>query len=131
MLAVAEPLAVPAGDQVLLEQVLANLLDNAVTYRRADVAPLVAVSAVRRNGRVLISVADNGMGIAPEFQAKIFEPFVRLHTADAYPGTGIGLATVRKAARLMGSEVTVASVEGTGSTFSLELPAAPVRGAGR
>jgi PAS domain S-box-containing protein len=131
VLAVAEPLAVPAGDQVLLEQVLANLLDNAVTYRRADVAPLVAVSAVRRNGRVLISVADNGMGIAPEFQAKIFEPFVRLHTADAYPGTGIGLATVRKAARLMGSEVTVASVEGTGSTFSLELPAAPVRGAGR
>ena len=130
-LAVAAPLAVPAGDPVLVEQVLANLLDNAFVYRRPDVAPLVTVSAVRRGARVVVAVADNGLGIAPEFQARIFEPFVRLHTADEYPGTGIGLATVRKAARLMGSEVTLASVEGTGSTFSLDLPAAPAPGARR
>jgi signal transduction histidine kinase len=124
LLAVAEPLAVPAGDPVLLEQVLANLLDNAFTYRRPDVAPLVTVSAVRHGPRVALEVVDNGLGIAPEFQARIFEPFVRLHTTDEYPGTGIGLATVRKAARLMDSEVTLVSVEGEGSTFSLDLPAA-------
>ena len=127
MLAVAEPLAVPLGDPALLEQILANLLDNALTYRRPDVAPLVTVSAVRRGSRVRLEVADNGIGIAPEHQASIFEPFVRLHRAEAYPGTGIGLATVRKAARLMDSDVTVASVPGQGSTFTLDLPAAAVR----
>jgi PAS domain S-box-containing protein len=127
MLAVAEPLAVPAGDPTLLEQVLANLIDNAFTYRRPDVAPLVTVSAVRHGSRVRLEVADNGIGIAPEFQARIFEPFVRLHRVEEYPGTGIGLATVRKATRLMNSDVTVNSVPGEGSTFSLELPAAAVR----
>jgi light-regulated signal transduction histidine kinase (bacteriophytochrome) len=60
-----------------------------------------------------------------------FEPFVRLHSSEEYPGTGIGLATVRKAARRMGSEVTVSSVPGEGSTFALELPAATVPETGR
>ena len=126
MLAVAEPLAVPLADPVRLEQVLANLLDNALTYRRDGVAPQVTVSAVRHGYRVRLEVADNGIGIAPEHQEQIFEPFVRLHASEEYPGTGIGLATVRKAARRMGSEVTLASVPGEGSTFTLDLPAATV-----
>jgi signal transduction histidine kinase len=80
---------------------------------------------------VRLEVADNGIGIAPEHQEQIFEPFVRLHSSEEYPGTGIGLATVRKAARRMGSEVTVSSVPGEGSTFALELPAATVPETGR
>jgi PAS domain S-box-containing protein len=131
MLAVGEPLAVPVADPVRLEQVLANLLDNALTYRRDGVAPQVTVSALRDGDRVRLEVADNGIGIAPEHQEQIFEPFVRLHSSEEYPGTGIGLATVRKAARRMGSEVTVSSVPGEGSTFALELPAATVPETGR
>ena len=131
MLAVAEPLAVPLADPVRLEQILVNLLDNALTYRRDGVAPRVTVSMVRHGSRVRLEVADNGIGIAPEHQEQIFEPFVRLHSSEAYPGTGIGLATVRKAARRMGSEVTLVSVPGEGSTFALELPAATVPAVGR
>ena len=96
--------AVPRADPHLLERILANLVDNALTYRRPDVPPLV--------------------GIPPEHQERIFALFTRLHREDEYPGTGIGLSIVRKAARLMGTDVTVASVVGEGSTFSLVLPAA-------
>ncbi len=120
-LTVAKSLATPVGDPLLLEQILLNLVDNALTYRRPDVPPVVTLSAVRRGRTVTVSVADNGIGIAPEYQESIFEVFSRLHSEGEYPGTGIGLATVRKAARLMGSDVTVESVEGQGSTFSLVL----------
>ena len=128
MLEVAEPLAVPVGDPTLLERILANLVGNALTYQRPDVTPHVTLSAARHGGVVTISVADNGIGIAPEYHERIFEVFARLHADEAYPGTGIGLAIARKAARLMGSDVTVESSEGKGSTFRLDLPAA--RGVG-
>jgi len=124
-LLVAGTLAVPLADPTLLEEVLLNLLDNAFTYRRPDVPPVVTVTAVPMGARVLLSVADNGIGIPDEFLERILEPFVRLHTSDEYPGTGIGLATVRKAAWLMDSDVHVESGVGIGSTFSLDLPAAP------
>jgi signal transduction histidine kinase len=74
---------------------------------------------------VTVTVADNGIGVPPGYRERIFEVFARLHSDDAYSGTGIGLAVVRKAARLMGGDVTLESVEGEGTTFSLELPAAP------
>jgi signal transduction histidine kinase len=123
-LVVSGPLASPQADPLLLGQFLSNLLDNALTYRRADVPPLITLSSLRHGATVTLSVADNGIGIPPEYHERIFEVFTRLHGEDEYPGTGIGLATVRKAARLMGSEVTVASVVGEGSTFSLVLPVA-------
>ena len=140
-LEVVAPLAVPLGDPTLIERILANLVDNALTYRRPDVAPHVALSATRHGasatrhgasatrheGRVTLAVADNGIGIAPQYREKIFEVFARLHGPEEYPGTGIGLAIIRKAAGLMGSDVTVESTEGEGSTFSLELPAARQR----
>ena len=125
-LAAREPLAVPVGDPVLIERILANLLENALTYRRPDVAPAVIVSATRHGGSVILAVADNGIGIPAEYHERIFEVFARLHAGEAYPGgTGIGLSIVRKAARLMGSDMTVESIEGEGSTFSLVLPVAP------
>lgn len=122
-LEVVEPLAVPVGDPVLLERILANLLDNALTYRRPDAAPHVTLSATGHGVTVTIAVADNGIGIAPEHREKIFEVFTRLHGEDAYEGTGIGLSIARKAARLMGSDVTVESEPGEGSTFTVILPA--------
>jgi PAS domain S-box-containing protein len=123
-LEVVEPQGVPVGDPVLLERILANLLDNALTYRRAGVAPHVTLSSIAHGATVTLAVADNGIGIAPDHHEKIFEVFARLHADDAYPGTGIGLAIARKAARLMGSDITLTSEVGVGSTFAIELPAA-------
>ena len=74
---------------------------------------------------VIAAAADNGIGIPEAHREKIFALFTRLHGEDEYSGTGIGLSIVRKAASLMGTDVTVESVEGEGSTFSLVLPAAP------
>lgn len=126
-LEVVEPLATPVADPTLLERILSNLVDNALTYHRSDVAARVTLSATRRGRTVALAVADNGIGIPPEYRERIFEVFVRLHTDEEYPGTGIGLSIVRKAAGLMGSDVTVESTEGVGSTFNLELPAAQKR----
>lgn len=124
--ALRSPLAAPLGDATLVGQILTNLLDNALTYRRPQVSPQIRVSATLEGSMVLLQVADNGIGIAPAYQTRIFEVFERLHSADEYPGNGIGLAIVAKAARLMGGEVAVESAPGEGSTFSVRLPAAPV-----
>ena len=126
-LEVVEPLATPVGDPTLLERILVNLVDNALTYHRSDVATRVTLSATHHGRRVALAVADNGIGIPPEYRERIFEVFARLHADEEYPGTGIGLSIARKAARLMGGDVAVESTEGVGSTFSLELPAATKR----
>jgi signal transduction histidine kinase len=122
---VSQPLATPLGDPTLIEQILANLLDNALKYRRRDVVPELRLSATALGEQVLIQLADNGIGMPLEYQQKIFQVFQRLHHDHEYPGTGIGLAIVAKAARAMGGDVTVESSPGQGSTFSVRLPAAP------
>lgn len=121
---VAEPLATPLGDATLIGQILTNLLDNALIYRHPDATPQITVSARRENGKVVLRVADNGIGIAPEYHEKIFQVFQRLHSEEEYPGTGIGLAIVYKAARMMEGEIGIESTPGVGSTFSVRLPAA-------
>ncbi len=120
----AAPLATPLGDPRLIEQILTNLVDNALTYQPAGQAPVLSISAIRTGEDVLIRVADNGIGIAPEYQETIFKAFQRLHGEDEYPGTGIGLAIAEKAARLMNGTLTVESTPGRGSIFTLQLPAA-------
>jgi PAS domain S-box-containing protein len=124
-LEVEEPLATPLGDSTLVEQVLLNLVGNALTYRREGVAPEITIAAKASDGSVIVSVADNGIGIAPEWHERIFELFARLHADEEYEGTGIGLAISRKAARLMGGEITLESTPGSGSTFRLHLPVSP------
>jgi signal transduction histidine kinase len=127
-LEVRRPLAVPLGDATLVGQILTNLLDNALTYRRPQVAPQIRLSAALEGGMVLLQVSDNGIGIAAAYHERIFQVFERLHGADEYPGNGIGLAIVAKAARLMGGDVAVESSPGQGSTFSVRLPAAAADG---
>ncbi|MFN8624159.1 MAG: PAS domain-containing protein, partial [Chloroflexota bacterium] len=124
-LVISGPMGTPMGDPTLVEEMLVNLVDNAITYRRPDVAPVVAVCASVRGDRVRLAVSDNGRGIPPESQERIFEVFHRLSPSEGDVGTGIGLAIVRKAARSMGAEVAVESVVGEGSTFSVSLPIAP------
>jgi hypothetical protein len=106
-----------------LEQVFQNLVSNAIKYRKPDVAPRILVSATREEGAWLFSVTDNGIGIAPEYRERIFEMFRRLHGQEI-PGSGMGLALVRKIAETHGGNVWVESAEGEGSVFRMRLPQA-------
>ena len=124
MIEVQTPLAVPLGDATLLERILVNLVDNACTYHRPGESPAIGIATTSDGETVVLSVADDGIGIPPDKQEAVFDVFTRLHSADIYPGTGIGLSIVRRAARLMGSDVTVESAPNAGATFRLSLPAA-------
>jgi signal transduction histidine kinase len=87
-------------------------------------APEIQVRTERSNGTVRVWVEDNGIGIDPAHHKRIFAVFERLHQADKYAGTGIGLAIVRKAVERMGGKVGVESAPGEGSRFWIELPSA-------
>jgi PAS domain S-box-containing protein len=112
-------IAVP---EVHVLQIFQNLISNAIKYGRPEVAPLVAISAVRQADHWLFSVRDNGIGIDPKYQEQIFRVFRRLHGAD-YPGTGIGLALCQRLVERSGGRIWVDSIPGSGSTFSFTLPA--------
>ena len=85
--------------------------------------PEVDISARRDGDRWIIAVSDNGIGLDIKFAEKIFAPFQRLHSHEAYPGTGIGLAMVRQAVERHGGEIWVKSAPGSGATFYFTLPA--------
>jgi signal transduction histidine kinase len=109
------------GDSTLLTQVFTNLVENAVKYRRPEVDLLVEITARVENDQVIIGVCDNGIGIPAEYLEKIFNIFQRLHNEDEYPGTGIGLATVKKSVELVGGKVWAESVVREGSRFFVKL----------
>jgi PAS domain S-box-containing protein len=117
-----EELPVVRGDPTLLNQIFTNLFGNALTYHRSDLPPLVTITWRAEADNVVVSVSDNGIGIPPEHHDKIFNVFQRLHSEDDYPGTGIGLAIVKKSVELLGGRVWVESVVNQGSTFSVQLP---------
>ena len=120
-LSLPEKLPTVNGDQTLLSEIFTNLLDNALTYRRRDVPLRVAVSCQLHDDSAIISVSDNGLGIPSEYHQKIFNVFQRLHNEDEYPGTGIGLAIVKKSVELLGGQVWVESFVGEGSSFHVRL----------
>jgi signal transduction histidine kinase len=114
------------GDHTLLTQIFTNLIDNALTYRKLEIPAQVSVHWRNAgNGQVVISVSDNGIGIAAEHFEKIFSVFQRLHSQDEYPGTGIGLAVVQKSVDMQNGKVWLESTPGSGTTFHVQLPAAP------
>jgi signal transduction histidine kinase len=104
-----------------LVRVVANLLSNAVKFVEPGKAPMVRVSTEPRGGRVRLWVEDNGIGLKPEHRERIFRVFERLHGVEKYPGTGIGLAIVRKGMERMGGAAGVESGPGNGSRFWVEL----------
>lgn len=122
--AVADSLPAVIGHGPTLAQVLANLVANAIKFVPAERTPDVRITAEPRDGRVRLWVEDNGIGIAPEHHERIFRVFERLHRAAEYPGTGIGLAIVRKAMERMGGSSGLESALGRGSRFWIELPRA-------
>ncbi len=111
---------VARGDRTGLNHVLSNLLSNAAKYSAPD-AP-IKVSAHRRGADAVISVADDGPGIAPAEQGRVFERFYRGQPGEGPRGTGVGLAVVNRYADLMGGSIELDSTVGEGSTFSLVLP---------
>jgi signal transduction histidine kinase len=113
------------GEEPLLTNLLANLVSNSIKFRRPDVPPKVHVSARLVGDEWEISCQDNGIGIEPEFADKIFVIFQRLHAKDAYPGTGIGLAIVKKIVEYHGGRVWVDTDTGEGTAIRFTLPALP------
>lgn len=109
------------ADRAMLTQILTNLINNGVKYNDSE-RKLVRVSASIHEGRPIISVSDNGIGIRPENRDRIFQMFTRLHTREEYGGgTGAGLAIARKMIEAHGGRIWVDSTPGRGSTFSFTL----------
>lgn len=121
-----EPLRIRT-DESKLRQILINLLSNAVKYTPRG---SVELTVKRTDGRVLFAVRDTGPGIAREHMEAVFEPFWQVEGKDErrITGTGLGLSVARRLARLMGGDITLRSVIGEGSTFTLELPEDPPAG---
>jgi len=117
-----DPLPSVDGDFELLTKVLHHLIENAIEYC-ADPSPRVHISARRVGIDWIFSVQDNGPGIEPAFQSRVFEPFVRLHGKD-HPGNGLGLAFCKKAIEWHGGRIWIESTPGAGSTVYFAVPAA-------
>jgi light-regulated signal transduction histidine kinase (bacteriophytochrome) len=116
-----DPLPTVDADEVQLAQLFQNLMGNALKFRGAAV-PRLHVSAADRDGDWHITVADNGIGIEPQYYERIFMLFQRLHTMGEYPGTGIGLAICKKVVERHGGRIWVTSTPGEGSQFQFTLP---------
>src|SRR5262249_50774147 len=102
---VEKPLGRVVGEGGVLSQALTNLISNAVKFVAPGVTPKVRIRSERKGSNTRILVEDNGIGIAPEHHERIFGIFERLNRAEEYPGTGIGLAIVRRAVERLGGIV--------------------------
>ncbi|HRP74414.1 MAG TPA: PAS domain-containing protein [Rhodocyclaceae bacterium] len=105
-----------------LTLVLRNLLENALKFTRERSEARIEIGARQEAGQVLLWVRDNGIGFDMQYHDTIFDMFQRLHRAEDYPGTGVGLALVKKAMNRMGGRTWAESAPGEGATFYLELP---------
>jgi PAS domain S-box-containing protein len=119
-----EPLPTVMADEMQLVQLFQNLIGNAIKYQDGTAPPRISVSAERQaDGPWLFSVADNGLGIEPEYFERIFGMFQRLHKREEFTGTGVGLAIAKKIVERHGGVISVESAPGRGSTFRFPLDA--------
>ena len=116
-----EPLPTVTVDGTQIMQVFQNLIGNALKFR-GEAPPRIHVGAQRQEGRWVVSVRDNGIGIEPEYFDKIFQLFQRLHTRKQYAGTGIGLAICKQIVERHGGTIWVESQPGQGTTFFFTIP---------
>ncbi|MEU5087682.1 ATP-binding protein [Streptomyces sp. NPDC021356] len=119
-----DPLPTVVGDSTQLGTLWQNLLSNAIKFRSPDHTPHIHISAARDGDTWEFAVSDNGIGIAPEFQEKVFIIFQRLHTKDAYPGTGIGLAMCKKVVEFHGGSIGIDPAYKLGTRVVFTLPVA-------
>jgi light-regulated signal transduction histidine kinase (bacteriophytochrome) len=113
------------GEEPLLTTLFVNLIGNSLKFRRPGVPPVITVTGERDGDEWRINVRDNGIGIEAEFADKVFVIFQRLHGRDAYEGTGIGLAIVKKIVEYHGGRIwlDLDVAEGTSIWFTLPLVA--------
>ena len=109
------------GERTLLVSLFQNLIGNAVKFRGSQ-APVVRIESRAGTGEWELSIADNGIGIDPEYAERIFQIFQRLHSRDAYDGTGIGLALCRKIVEYHGGRIWLDRAYSPGACFRLTLP---------
>ncbi len=119
---VDRPLLTVLGNRTILLQVVNNLLSNAIKFTALDAKPQIHIWTENRDDYVRLWIEDNGIGIKPQHQERIFQVFERLHGNEAYPGTGIGLAIVKKGIERLGGRFGVESEVNRGSRFWVELP---------
>ena len=119
---VREPLPKVLAHPTTLNQVLQNLVGNALKFIPVGRDPKIKIWSEVNDGLATVWVEDNGIGIPPENQDRIFKVFERLHGADEYPGTGLGLAIVKKGVERMNGSVGIESAAGAGSRFWIKLP---------
>jgi adenylate cyclase len=119
-----ENLGAMTADSMRLKQILLNLLSNACKFTKEGEVALRVRKVADGREWVELAVADSGIGMTAEQQAKLFEEFTQADaaTAQKFGGTGLGLAITRKLARMMGGDVTVTSEPGKGSVFTVRLP---------
>jgi light-regulated signal transduction histidine kinase (bacteriophytochrome) len=110
------------GDATQLSQLVQNLVANALKFT-GDTDPVVRISAERQQADWCFAVADEGIGIDPQHDERIFQVFQRLHAPNEYPGTGVGLAICRAITERHGGRIWVESSPGEGSVFKFTLPA--------
>jgi PAS domain S-box-containing protein len=120
---VARPVPHVWANPAVLDQVLTNLLSNALKFVSPGATPQISIGAEENDEMVRLWIQDNGIGIDETYQEQIFRVFERLEQGEGYMGTGIGLAIVRKGAERMGGSVGVESKPGYGSRFWFEFPA--------
>ncbi|MEO8631648.1 MAG: ATP-binding protein, partial [Betaproteobacteria bacterium] len=109
------------GDAVLLRQVWINLISNALKYSRTRTPPVVELSAESNSTHVVYRIKDNGVGFDMKYYGKLFGVFQRLHTADEFPGTGVGLAIVQRIVARHGGRVWAEAALDRGATFCFSL----------
>jgi two-component system, chemotaxis family, sensor kinase Cph1 len=131
----ADPLPTIMCDHTQMRQVMQNLLSNAIKYRHPDRPPVIRIGATTQvypapgspaMPTLELTFADNGIGFEERYRDKIFEPFQRLHSADDYEGSGIGLAICRKIIDRHGGSISAGSRLGEGSIFRITLPQRPL-----
>jgi light-regulated signal transduction histidine kinase (bacteriophytochrome) len=113
------------GDRALLRQVWINLLGNAVKYTRPRSVAVIDIRSKQEGAMTSWSIADNGVGFDATYTHKLFGVFQRLHSADEFEGTGVGLALVQKVIQRHGGLVRAEGKVGEGATFTFSLPAKP------
>lgn len=115
------PLPVVRADRRQLAQLIQNLLSNALKFQTPGRTPLIQIGASRGEGRWVVRISDNGIGLSTEYQDKIFVIFQRLHSREDYEGTGVGLAVCKKIIERHGGTIWVESQPGQGATFLFTL----------
>lgn len=122
---ILRPLSAVMGHDALLGQALSNLMGNSIKFVAPETRPRVKIWTVREARNVRVFIADNGIGIPEEHSQRVFEMFERGDVAKEYEGTGVGLAIVKKSVERLGGQLGLTSEVGRGTTFWIQLPAAP------